>query len=213
MSKIPSKQALTPRKTKGELTADRILDAAEGVFAARGYQSASLREIAQIAQIKEPGLYNYFKGKQALYSAVLDRALSPMAQAMESHLGNALSYQDYVELPIVMTDLLIEHPTMASLFQQALQGDKAAVDNLLINRWLEHLFSKGKQTIDALGINSELDTEDIAIHIIAMFNLITGYFLSQRAFATLAEGDISSPENIEKQKRLLRRVIRTMLVS
>ncbi len=201
------------KKSKGELTAERILDAAEDLFAAQGYQGTSLREIAQIAKIREPGLYNHFQGKQDLYSAVLDRALSPMAQAMEVHLNNASSYKEYADLPMVMTDLLIEHPAMASLFQQALQGDKSAVDNRLVNQWLGRLFTQGKQTLEALGNSDELAVEDVAVHIIAMFNLITGYFLSQRVFETLAEGDIKSPENIARQKRLLSRVIRTMLVS
>jgi AcrR family transcriptional regulator len=201
------------KKTKGELTAERILDAAEKLFAAKGYQGASLREIAQQVGIKEPGLYNHFKGKQELYSAVLDRALSPMAAAMEALFGKASSYKEYTDLPLVMTDLLVEHPAMASLFQQALQGDKAAVDNVLINQWLERLFALGKQNLETFGLNGELDVEDVAVHIIAMFNLITGYFLSQRVFETLAEGDIKSPENIARQKRLLGRVIRTMMLA
>ncbi len=89
------------KKTKGELTAGRILDAAEKLFAAQGYQGTSLREIAQQVGIKEPGLYNHFKGKQGLYSAVLDRALSPMAEAMESLFGSASSYKEYTDLPMV----------------------------------------------------------------------------------------------------------------
>jgi AcrR family transcriptional regulator len=201
------------RKTKGELTAERILDAAEKLFAAQGYQGTSLREIAQQVGIKEPGLYNHFKGKQDLYSSVLDRALSPMAQAMEALFDNASSYKEYTDLPMVMTDLLVEHPAMASLFQQALQGDKTAVDNLLINQWLERLFALGKKNLEVFGLNGELDAEDVAVHIIAMFNLITGYFLSQRVFESLAEGDIKSPENIARQKRLLGRVIRTMMLA
>ena len=34
-----------PKKTKGELTALRILDAAESLFATQGYDGTSLRQI------------------------------------------------------------------------------------------------------------------------------------------------------------------------
>jgi hypothetical protein len=51
----------------------------------------------------------------------------------------------------------------------------------------------------------------LAIKLIAMFNLTTGYFLSQRAFTSLAQGDLLDPDNIARQKRLLHGVIRTML--
>ena len=48
---------------------------------------------------------------------------------------------------------------------------------------------------------------------IALFNITTGYFLSQRAFASLAEGDLLAAQNIARQKRLLHKVIRAMLIS
>ena len=57
------------------------------------------------------------------------------------------------------------------------------------------------------------DRETLAINVIAMFNLTTGYFLSQRAFSILAQGDLQDPDNIARQKRLLHRVVRAMLVS
>jgi AcrR family transcriptional regulator len=68
----------TVKLTKGERTAQRILDVAEELFAERGYDGTSLRQIADRAGIKQPGLYNHFAGKQALYEAVLFRALNPI---------------------------------------------------------------------------------------------------------------------------------------
>ena len=40
-----------------------------------------------------------------------------------------------------------------------------------------------------------------------MFNLCTGYFLSQRAFESMAEGSLMDPNNIDRQKRLLKRMV------
>ena len=57
------------------------------------------------------------------------------------------------------------------------------------------------------------DRATLAINVIAMFNLTTGYFLSQRAFDSLSEGELIDPENIARQKRLLHKVTRAMLVS
>ena len=44
-----------PKKTKGELTAMRILDAAEGLFASQGYDGTSLRQIAEQLQQTRAG--------------------------------------------------------------------------------------------------------------------------------------------------------------
>lgn len=209
------------RLTKGERTAMRIMDVAEDLFAAHGYEGTSLRQIAGGAGIKEPGLYNHFTGKQALYEAVLHRALNPMAQALSERMESASHLRDYTDLPAVMTDLLWEHPQMASLFQQAMQGDTDSVGNQLVSQWLERLFEQGMLSLEDFGDNSRnedsnvADAEDrtaLAINLIAMFNLTTGYFLSQRVFDSLAQGDLKDPENIARQKQLLRRVIRAMLI-
>jgi len=206
-----------PRPTKGERTAERILDAAEDLFAEQGYDGTTLRQIADRAAIKEPGLYNHFAGKQALYEAVLFRALNPMAEALARHMERASSLREYTDLPAIITDLLLEHPQMASLFQRALQGDSGSVGNQLVNGWLERLFEQGMDNLAAFGGATGNLTRDnratLALNLIAMFNLTTGYFLSQRAFASLAGGDLLDPENIARQKRLLHKVIRAMLIS
>lgn len=207
--------------TKGQRTAQRILDAAEDLFATQGYDGSSLRQIAAGAKIKEPGLYNHFADKQALYEAVLSRAFNPMAQALSDHMDRASSLRDYTDLPAIMTDLLLQHPKMASLLQRAMQGDSNAIGNQLMNSWLERLFSKGMQSLEEFGgVTASTDTQQsadnramLALNIIAMFNLTTGYFLAQRSFASLAEGDLLEPESIARQKRLLHKVMRAMLIN
>jgi AcrR family transcriptional regulator len=133
---MPNDTTTAPKKTKGELTAARIMDAAEGLFAQRGYDGTSLRQIADQSGLKEPGLYNHFAGKQALYEAVLHRALNPMTDVLSAHLGRAKGLRDYTDLPSVMTDLLMDHPQIAGLFQQAMQGDKDSLGNQLVYRRL-----------------------------------------------------------------------------
>lgn len=206
------------KQTKGERTALRIMDVAEDLFATQGYDGTSLRQIADGAGIREPGLYNHFAGKQDLYEAVLHRALNPMTEALDGHLEGASGLKDYTDLPAIMTDLLLDHPQMAALFQQAMRSDSSSVGNKLVREWLEKLFSQGMRSMEEFGITTEgvaqeQDRATLAINVIAMFNLTTGYFLSQRAFSSLADGDLKNPENIARQKRLLHRVIRAMLVS
>lgn len=201
------------KKTKGELTAERVLDAGEYLFATHGYEGTTLRQIAQKAGIREPGLYNHFSNKQSLYEAVLERALRPMADGMSNHLNAASDLRHYTDLPGLMTDLLLDHPQIPALFQQAMQGDRDSVGNRLLHNWLENLFSRGLETMEEMGGSEDQNPAALAINVIAMFNITTGYFLSQRAFETMAEGDLKSPENIAHQKRLLRKVIRAMLIS
>ena len=65
-------------------TAERILDAAEDLFAEKGYSATSLGDVADRVGIRSPSLYNHFKNKEALYEAVLERLLvkfsAPLAE-------------------------------------------------------------------------------------------------------------------------------------
>jgi AcrR family transcriptional regulator len=61
-----------PKDLAGDVKA-RILDAAQRVFLKRGYQSASLDEIAEAAPASKPTIYAHFPGKQALFEAVVAR--------------------------------------------------------------------------------------------------------------------------------------------
>jgi TetR/AcrR family fatty acid metabolism transcriptional regulator len=52
---------------------DHILDSATRVFAAKGYNGASIRDIARAAGVADGTIYNYFANKDALLLGILDR--------------------------------------------------------------------------------------------------------------------------------------------
>ena len=54
-----------------EGTRDRLLRAAAGVLSRRGYTEARLGEIAAAANLKAPGIYYHFSGRDALITAAL----------------------------------------------------------------------------------------------------------------------------------------------
>ena len=54
------------------------LRAALEVFARHGYHGASIRMIAEAANLSVPGLYHHYRSKQALLAAVVDAAMQEM---------------------------------------------------------------------------------------------------------------------------------------
>jgi AcrR family transcriptional regulator len=64
-----------PKDLAGDVKV-RILDAAQRVFLKRGYQSASLDEIAEMAPASKPTIYAHFPGKEALFEAVVARVIA-----------------------------------------------------------------------------------------------------------------------------------------
>ena len=67
-------------------TREKILDAAVESFAARGFGSTTMRDLASAVGIKAPGLYAHFASKEAILSQAVLRALA--------------GFLDYVTQPI-----------------------------------------------------------------------------------------------------------------
>lgn len=55
-------------------TKERLMEAAIELFSTKGYHATSVDEIAQSIGLKGPNLYKYFKGKEDLMDAIMDRA-------------------------------------------------------------------------------------------------------------------------------------------
>jgi AcrR family transcriptional regulator len=70
---IPEKDKATPKATT-----ERILDAAECLFANQGIRATSLREITEQAGINNAAVNYYFRSKDALVRAVFERSFKPL---------------------------------------------------------------------------------------------------------------------------------------
>ena len=68
---------------------DAIVEAAQDVFARRGFHQASIREIARAANLSLAGLYHYVEGKDELLFLVLDGALDELLGALDEALAGA----------------------------------------------------------------------------------------------------------------------------
>jgi AcrR family transcriptional regulator len=81
-----------PKDMAGDVKA-RILDAAQRVFLKRGYQSATLDEIAEAAPASKPTIYAHFPGKEALFEAVVARVVEGLTD-FEGFAPKGRSVQD-----------------------------------------------------------------------------------------------------------------------
>ncbi len=80
----------TPRKVKGARRT-ALLDAAEDVFSRRGYYGATLRDIADTANVNLGLMSYYFKTKEELIRHVVQRRVDELAAATEANLAAALA--------------------------------------------------------------------------------------------------------------------------
>lgn len=64
--------------TAAKTTSERILEAAEGLFAAQGIRGTSLKEITELAEVNIAAVNYHFRSKDALVRAVYERCFHPL---------------------------------------------------------------------------------------------------------------------------------------
>lgn len=102
-------------------TTTRILLSAERIFAERGLAGASIRELAEGAELAKASLLHHFPSKRALYAAVLqavaDDVLAALAEAstLQEGLGALSSWLQHrpTAARLVLREL-IDNPARAS---------------------------------------------------------------------------------------------------
>lgn len=62
---------------------ERLLDAAAGLFASRGYHAVGIDDIGAAAGITGPGVYRHFPCKQALLEQLCDLAMTRLLQGAQ----------------------------------------------------------------------------------------------------------------------------------
>jgi TetR/AcrR family transcriptional regulator len=68
--------AKTQRRTRiQEEKEEQILEAALDVFSARGFRGSTIDQIAEVAGMSKPNLLYYFRTKEAMHRALIDRVL------------------------------------------------------------------------------------------------------------------------------------------
>jgi AcrR family transcriptional regulator len=94
----------------GRLTASarraQLIETARAVFAKRGYEAASVEEIADRAKVSKPIVYEHFGGKEGLYAVLVDREMDQVVARIAEAIGTgtprerveraALSFLSYV---------------------------------------------------------------------------------------------------------------------
>jgi AcrR family transcriptional regulator len=71
------------REREKEQRRNNILDAAEEIFFSKGFSTATMDEVAEIAELSKGTLYLYFKSKEELYYGIASRALSLLRQMFQ----------------------------------------------------------------------------------------------------------------------------------
>jgi AcrR family transcriptional regulator len=162
-------ERLTPERRR-EMTRSALVDAAADVFARRGFEGASLEEIAEGAGFTRGAIYSNFGSKEDLLLAVVDRYNQTLVGAFSDTLERAteISQEEItVSAAALWRDLIRRDPNLTAL---NLEFRLRALRNPAFRtRFLALLHENDKRIADLIareaktyGIRLKYDPADLA---------------------------------------------------
>jgi AcrR family transcriptional regulator len=189
-------------------TAERILDAAEDLFAEKGYSATSLGDVADRVGIRSPSLYNHFRNKEALYEAVLERLLADFTAPQKELEEGPLTYDRVFEWLDTLVRQHHANPNLARLLQHAaLSGGPHT--NELIERFFRPMFQTGAQ-IEGEEVTVFGDAGLQPWAVMAFNNLVMSYVTMAPMYRDLLGQDPFSEQALENQLNLIKSLLRAV---
>lgn len=189
-------QAVSNQTQTSAPSRDAILDAAESLFAEQGFNPTTVKQIAVAAGVNVALLYYYFRDKESLYHAVLERVIAGFIGKVVAAFASPASPADAVATLIrLQARALHEHPTMARLMARELLDHAASHAKPQIASLAANLFKRLCETIERGqregAFRDDLNPRLAAISCIAQ---IAYFNLARPAVGILLGDDASSGE-------------------
>jgi AcrR family transcriptional regulator len=191
------------RSHKGRRTRERILDAGEAVFADKGFEGATLREVATRVGLRIPSLYNHFSCKEALYAAVLERGIGPIFETLAA--SAVREEHDGDEVLTGVLAVLVRRPNLPRLvLHETLAGGHHLRG--MLRRWLGPVLRESQRLVERGPGAQRFDPEQLPHLVLALYNVVVGYFAAAPLYRDLDGTDLLSPEALERQADFMRRL-------
>ena len=137
---------MSPRQDVSEERKEQILDAAEEVFTQKGLDLARMDDIAEETGLSKGTLYLYFKSKDDLIIAILDRIFQSAFQQLEARQASELSATEAISQ--FTEEAIREYKMMLRLMPVAYEFLALAFRNKTVKKALKQYF---RRYMDVLG--------------------------------------------------------------
>jgi AcrR family transcriptional regulator len=199
--------------TKPQPARSKILDAAEGLFARRGFSGVGLAEVAESVALSKSTLFHHFSSKAQLYAAVIGRIVARIEERLMRSLAHGGSPSARLERWLdELTDILAGHPTYARLLLRSLFEDDELSGDLPeerdANEHLRRIIVAGARLLRE-GIDDGSFRPVHVEHTLQSLIGMTVYHFASDAFGDeLLRGSVFAPAEVRRRKREVIRFVR-----
>lgn len=197
---------------------DKILDAAEALFARRGYAGVGMSEIADAVGLSKSSLFHHFPTKAQLYAATADRILRVIEGALTAALAAGGTPVERLDRWVdTIADLLGAHEAYARLLLRSLFEDDelngAFEEERAVNDTLERVIGAATQLLrEGMG-SGALRAASIPHTVQSLIGLLIYHFASGDFGAELLGRAITTPAEVRRRKDEIKSLLHHGLVA
>jgi AcrR family transcriptional regulator len=165
---------MSPRPDVSEERKQQILDAAEKVFTRKGLDEARMDDIAEGTGLSKGTLYLYFKSKDDLIIAILERIFQHTFEQLETRMGDELSAAEAIRQ--FAEEAGREYTSMLRIMPIAYEFLALAFRNKTVQKALKRYFNLYMEVLVPIiqrGIDSgefrQVDAQEVALAAGAIF--------------------------------------------
>lgn len=96
----------------------QLIDVGRGVFAKRGYEGASMEEIADRAKVSKPIVYEHFGGKEGLYAVIVDREMDYVVRRIVEAIASGSPRERVERASLAFLNYVKDHPDGFAVLSQ-----------------------------------------------------------------------------------------------
>ncbi len=96
----------------------QLIDVGRAVFAKRGYEGASMEEIADRAKVSKPIVYEHFGGKEGLYAVIVDREMDYVVRRIVEAIAAGSPRERVERASLAFLNYVKDHPDGFAVLSQ-----------------------------------------------------------------------------------------------
>lgn len=183
---------VSKQEMRSEETKRAILTAAGELFAKRGFDTVSIREIAKAAGCSHTTLYIYFKDKEALLHQLAEGPLQGLAQQIETTLASSLEApEDQLRrVSLLFIRFSLKNKNMYTLFFMTKASRIDEESDSQLQKLRNHLFRLLRQAVTACLPASLKEEEALAyarIYFYTVLGIVGTYTYSEESLESLLD--------------------------